>query len=196
LGLLVPNTAPPSDSVTVGSGPAPELPDLAATPLFDLATYGTPLSQPSQLTPTFDAVATLVLGKHPGMRHGRPELVHTINGQAAPYVPPLHVTEGQRVFVRLVNDTDEYHPIHLHGHVFEVVSRNGVSLTGSPVRLDTVLVGPHETWEVAFTADNPGIWMVHCHVLIHAGFGMATTVNYAGVYTPYEMGTRSGNMPE
>ena len=57
-------------------------------------------------------------------------------------------------------------------------------------------MAPHETWEVAFLADNPGIWMLHCHVLLHAGFGMTMTVNYAGVSTPFEMGSRSGNMPE
>jgi FtsP/CotA-like multicopper oxidase with cupredoxin domain len=57
-------------------------------------------------------------------------------------------------------------------------------------------VGPGETWDAAFAADNPGIWMVHCHVLVHAAFGMAMTVNYDGVYTPFEMGTSSGNMPE
>jgi FtsP/CotA-like multicopper oxidase with cupredoxin domain len=59
-----------------------------------------------------------------------------------------------------------------------------------------VLVGPHETWDVAFTADNPGVWMIHCHVLIHASYGMTMTVNYDGVYTPFEIGERSGNMPE
>ena len=47
-----------------------------------------------------------------------------------------------------------------------------------------------------FVGDNPGIWMLHCHVLLHAGFGMTMTVNYAGVSTPFEMGSRSGNMPE
>jgi hypothetical protein len=49
---------------------------------------------------------------------------------------------------------------------------------------------------MAFVADNPGIWMLHCHVLLHAGMGMSMTLNYAGVYTPSEIGTRSGNMPE
>jgi FtsP/CotA-like multicopper oxidase with cupredoxin domain len=69
-------------------------------------------------------------------------------------------------------------------------------MQGSPLHLDTVLVGPHQTWDVAFAADNPGIWMFHCHVLLHAAYGMSLTVNYAGVSTPYEMGSRSGNVPE
>ncbi len=49
---------------------------------------------------------------------------------------------------------------------------------GQPIHLDSLLVGPHETWEVAFAAGNPGIWMLHCHVLLHASFGMSMTVNY------------------
>ena len=51
---------------------------------------------------------------------------------------------------------------------FELVSRDGEPLSGSPVRLDTMLVGPGETWDAAFTADDPGVWMIHCHVLVHA----------------------------
>jgi FtsP/CotA-like multicopper oxidase with cupredoxin domain len=77
-----------------------------------------------------------------------------------------------------------------------VLSRNGELLQGSPVHLDTLLVGPHETWDVAFAGDNPGIWMFHCHVLLRAGMGMSTTINYVGISTPFEMGSRSGNMAE
>ncbi|HEY3078733.1 MAG TPA: multicopper oxidase domain-containing protein [Chloroflexota bacterium] len=116
LGWFVRNDAPPSDSVTIGSGVAPELPDVGSTPQFDLATYGTPLPQTSA---PFDRVAPLVLGKKPAIRDGRVELVHTINGEASPYVPALQVSHGQRVLVHIVNETDEYHPIHLHGHVLE-----------------------------------------------------------------------------
>jgi FtsP/CotA-like multicopper oxidase with cupredoxin domain len=64
------------------------------------------------------------------------------------------------------------------------------------VHLDSLLVGPRDTWDVAFVADNPGVWMFHCHVLLHAAMGMVTTLNYAGISTPFEMGSRSGNMPE
>ncbi len=184
---------PPSQAVAIGNGPAPDQPDLAAIPVFDTTTYGTPAAE---LTGPFDVTAPLVLGKQPGMRDGRPQLIHLINGQPAPNVAPLRVTEGQTVRLHLVNDTDEYHPMHIHGHVFTVLAHNGQPLTGSPVHLDSVLVGPHETSDVGFVADNPGVWMIHCHVLLHAGMGMMMTLNYTGVYTPYEMGTASGNMPE
>jgi FtsP/CotA-like multicopper oxidase with cupredoxin domain len=64
------------------------------------------------------------------------------------------------------------------------------------VLLDSILVGPHETWEVAFLADNPGLWMLHCHVLVHAAYGLSTMLSYAGIWTPYSIGTTSGNFPE
>ena len=183
----------PSDVVTIGEGAAPEPTDLLATPMFDLLSYGAPDSQAAM---PFDRTTSMVLDAQPGFRDGRPELVHTIDGFASPWAPPLQVTEGQRVLLHVVNNTDEYHPMHIHGHVFTVVSRNGESATGSAVRLDTLLVGPHESWDVAFVADNPGIWMIHCHVLLHAEMGMSMALNYTGVSTPFEMGTRTGNLPE
>jgi FtsP/CotA-like multicopper oxidase with cupredoxin domain len=100
------------------------------------------------------------------------------------------------IHLHIVNLTGEYHLMHLHGHIFTVLALNGKAIQGSPVHLDTILVGPHETWDVAFLANNPGIWMLHCHVLLHASFGMSMTVNYAGITTPFEMGSRSGNVPE
>jgi FtsP/CotA-like multicopper oxidase with cupredoxin domain len=123
-------------------------------------------------------------------------LIHTINGHASPNVPPITVSVGQIVHLHVVNNTAEYHPMHLHGHVLSVIARNGVAIEGSPVHIDSVLVGPNETWDVAFAADNPGIWMFHCHVLLHASMGMVATINYTGVSTPFEMGSSSGNVPE
>jgi FtsP/CotA-like multicopper oxidase with cupredoxin domain len=182
-----------SDMVTIGGGAAPPSVDADQAPLFDALSYGAPTAAD---VGAVNRSATIVLGDGPGVRDGRVELVHTLNGRSSPDVPPLEVTEGERVMLHLVNDTDEFHPMHIHGHVFSVVARDGVPAAGSPVYLDTVLVGPRETWDVVFVADNPGIWMVHCHVLLHAGMGMSMTLNYAGVYTPFEMGTRSGNVPE
>ncbi len=65
------------------------------------------------------------------------------------------------------------HPIHLHGHSFRVISRGG---RPTPHRewLDTVLLSPRESAEIAFVADNPGEWMFHCHVLEHQAGGMMT----------------------
>jgi FtsP/CotA-like multicopper oxidase with cupredoxin domain len=182
-------------TVTIGDGQPPTATDPQLVPVFDATTYGAPVPDPVASAPS-DATYPIVLDKHPGFRDGRPELLHTINGQPSPDVPPIEVQPGQVVRLHIVNDSGEYHPMHLHGHVMSVLARNGQPIEGSPLHLDTVLIGPDETWDVAFAADNPGIWMFHCHVLLHAASGMSLTVNYADVATPFEMGTRSGNVPE
>jgi FtsP/CotA-like multicopper oxidase with cupredoxin domain len=182
-------------SLVIGTGPAPDAGDLASLSLFDPMQYGAPAPD-AVASGSFDATFPIVLGEQGGLHDGRIELVHLINGQATPNVPPITVSEGQAVRLHIVNNTAEYHPMHLHGHVFSVLSKNDQAIAGSPLHLDSVLIGPNETWDVAFAADNPGAWMLHCHVLIHATFGMSMSVNYAGISTPFEMGTRSGNMPE
>jgi FtsP/CotA-like multicopper oxidase with cupredoxin domain len=181
--------------VTVGDGPPPAAPSPAALPAFDPLQYGVPASDPVAAARP-DASYPIVLTEGPGFHGGSVQLVHEINGQASPNVPPIVVHEGEVVRLHIVNDTPEYHPMHLHGHTMSVLDRDGRPASGSPVRVDTVLVGPHETMDVAFLADNPGLWMFHCHVLLHAAFGLTMSIDYAGISTPYEMGTRSGNMPE
>jgi FtsP/CotA-like multicopper oxidase with cupredoxin domain len=181
--------------VTVGDGAVPASPRLDAVPAFDPIHYGVAAADPVAAA-AVDASFPILITDQPGFHDGRIELVHEINGAASPNIPPITVREGQVVRLHIVNDTSEYHPMHLHGHTMSVLSRNGDPVTGSPMRLDSVTVGPHETWDVVFLADNPGLWMLHCHVLIHAAFGLTMSVNYAGITTPYEMGTRSGNMPE
>jgi hypothetical protein len=61
--------------------------------------------------------------------------------------------------------------------VFQVSEIDGVKLTNGPLR-DTILVLPHSTEKIIFDAQNPGIWMMHCHVLYHMAAGMMTTTNY------------------
>jgi FtsP/CotA-like multicopper oxidase with cupredoxin domain len=192
---LTPATSPARHTVTFGSGGAPALPDLRGVHGFDPLRYGTPAADPVAAAPA-TATHPIVIADGPGFHDGRVELVHSINGQASPNVPPIVVHEGDMVRLHIVNTTGEYHPMHLHGNTMSVLSRDGVPVSGSPVRLDSVLVGPHETLDVAFLADNPGIWMLHCHILIHASFGLMMTVNYEGVSTPYTVGMLSGNVPE
>jgi FtsP/CotA-like multicopper oxidase with cupredoxin domain len=182
-------------SVTIGDGPLAPSPRLDTLAAFDPIHYGVPAADPVA-TAHVDATFPIVLTEQPGFHDGSIQLVHEINGKASPGVPPITVREGEVVRLHMVNDTSEYHPMHLHGHTMSVMSRNGAPVTGSPVRLDSVLVGPHETWDVVFLADNPGLWMFHCHVLLHAAFGLTMSIDYAGITTPYSMGTRSGDMPE
>jgi FtsP/CotA-like multicopper oxidase with cupredoxin domain len=91
-------------------------------------------------------------------------------------VPPLAVTKGQRVELLFDNRTPMPHPMHLHGHTFQVVEINGERFAGA--RRDTVLVTPGARVVVAFNADNPGWWALHCHLLYHMDAGMFTTVRY------------------
>jgi len=192
--VLFASHKPQLPTVRFGGGETP-VADAAALPLFDALGYGAPANDPLT-TATPNVTMPLVLSKQPGIRDGTVQLVHMINGQASPDTQPISVSEGDIVRLHIVNNTAEYHPMHLHGHVFSVLAIDGSQVRGSPIHQDTVLVGPNRTVDVAFVADNPGVWMLHCHVLLHAGMGMTTSINYVGYSTPFEMGTRSGNMPE
>jgi FtsP/CotA-like multicopper oxidase with cupredoxin domain len=91
--------------------------------------------------------------------------------------PPLSVVQGERVEILFVNQTPMSHPMHLHGHEFQVMAINDQKFPGA-VR-DTVLVTPGSRVLVAFDANNPGHWALHCHLLYHLHAGMFTTVQYA-----------------
>jgi FtsP/CotA-like multicopper oxidase with cupredoxin domain len=88
----------------------------------------------------------------------------------------VRVKPGQRVALKFINETGMPHPMHLHGHSFQVIEINGKPLQGA--LRDTVLVPPKSSVTVAFDANNPGIWYVHCHILWHLAAGMATLVQY------------------
>jgi FtsP/CotA-like multicopper oxidase with cupredoxin domain len=103
----------------------------------------------------------------------------SMNGEHWPNVTPLMITNGQRVVIEMVNHSMMAHPMHLHGHAFQVTALDGASLAGA-VR-DTVLVSPMGSVTVAFDADNPGRWAFHCHNLYHMMAGMMTEVRYPGM---------------
>ena len=89
--------------------------------------------------------------------------------------PFLHLKKGESVILRMINDTDFVHPMHLHGHFFRVLAINDAATPHREWR-DTVIMGPRQTIDVAFVADNPGEWMYHCHILDHAAGGMMGTI--------------------
>jgi FtsP/CotA-like multicopper oxidase with cupredoxin domain len=89
------------------------------------------------------------------------------------------IATGQRVAIEMLNHTMMPHPMHLHGHAFQVVAINGAPFAGA-VR-DPVLVPPMSSVTIAFGADNPGRWAFHCHNLYHMVSGMMTEVRYAGI---------------
>lgn len=85
--------------------------------------------------------------------------------------PMFEAKLGRSVRMEISNRTAFPHGIHIHGHHFRVLSRNGISHPFQDVR-DTVLINADETVDVAFVADNPGKWMIHCHMLSHQASGM------------------------
>lgn len=103
----------------------------------------------------------------------------TINGQTYPKTPRINVRRNDLVTVRFTNKTDMDHPMHLHGHVFEVTEVDGVSLA-RPLPKDTSLVRGNEgTLSWRFRADSPpGRWLLHCHNAVHMMDGMMTLVQY------------------
>lgn len=102
--------------------------------------------------------------------------VWIIDGAPYPRNKPLVVTTGQRTAVRIKNETGMSHPMHLHGHVFQVIEIGGLPVDGA-VR-DTVLVPPMTNIMIAFDADNPGNWAYHCHNLYHMEAGMFSYLAY------------------
>jgi FtsP/CotA-like multicopper oxidase with cupredoxin domain len=163
---------------------------------FDPAAYGRPTETPFDASSRFDREFAFDIGRKPGFLNGRPGMHWTINGDIYPDVPVFVVEQGDLVKVTITNDTKSVHPMHLHGHHALVLSRNGAAVSGSPWWTDTLDVEPNERYELAFRADNPGIWMDHCHNLKHAAEGLTMHVAYAGVQTPFRVGGRAHNHPE
>jgi FtsP/CotA-like multicopper oxidase with cupredoxin domain len=164
------------------------------TPL-DLLSYGKPAElqfDPGSADRRFDSR----VGRRPGFLDGRPGLWWTVNGHLYPDVPMFVVAEGDVVRMRITNSSGEVHPMHLHGHHAVVLSRDGAPATGSPWVVDSLNVGNGESYEVAFVADNPGIWMDHCHNLPHARQGLVAHLMYEGVSTPFRVGGPARNEPE
>ncbi len=96
------------------------------------------------------------------------------NGIAGlPEKPLASVAKGRTIVVDMINDTRWPHAMHLHGHHFRVIARNGKVVTGTPWR-DTELVDAGERVRIAFVANNPGKWVFHCHMLEHQAAGMIT----------------------
>ncbi|GIJ38404.1 multicopper oxidase family protein [Micromonospora andamanensis] len=185
--------------VAVWLRPRPDAPDgeaatqdTAAWPELDLLTYGTSTPVPLR-TASADRQFTLVLDRGLAMVDGRPAFAQTVNGRGHPSIPDQLVAEGDVVRFTVVNRSLETHPWHLHGHPVLILSRNGQPSSGSPLWMDTFDVRPGEVWEVVFQANNPGIWMNHCHNLPHADQGMMLRLRYDGVSTPFHGAHAAGH---
>ena len=114
-----------------------------------------------------DKTFMAMLGEEPGYRW-------TINGRIHGEHQPFDVRQGERVEMTFMNPTTMMHPMHLHGHHFQVVAVNGRRFAGA-VR-DTVIVPAHAPITIAFDANHKGSWFLHCHHLYHMATGMMTEV--------------------
>jgi FtsP/CotA-like multicopper oxidase with cupredoxin domain len=181
-----------TSGLVLGSGgPAVPQPDR----LVDLLTYGTPA--PLGFDPDrADRQFRYSIGRRPGFLDGRPGLWWSINGHLFPDVPMFVVEEGDVVRMHLENHSGAVHPMHLHGHHAVVLARNGVEATGSPWWIDSLDVASGDNYDIAFVADNPGIWMDHCHNLPHAAQGLVAHLMYAGLTEPFRVGGGKDNQPE
>lgn len=97
-----------------------------------------------------------------------------INGHAFdmqnPYAGAFEARAKDRVRVNITNETTMWHPMHLHGHTFQ--------LSDGGARKDTVIVRPKERVTFEFDANNPGQWLTHCHNAYHAARGMMSVSSY------------------
>jgi FtsP/CotA-like multicopper oxidase with cupredoxin domain len=167
----------------------------APSEAVDQLTYGLPTAvgfDPAAANRIFD----YKIGRRPGFVNGKPGVYWTINGRLFPKIPMFMVAEGDIVRMRISNHSGQAHPMHLHGHHVLVLARDGVPATGSPWWTDSLEVKNAQTYDVAFRADNPGLWMDHCHNLAHAKQGLVAHLMYQGVTTPFRLGRHTANYPE
>jgi FtsP/CotA-like multicopper oxidase with cupredoxin domain len=105
----------------------------------------------------------------------------TINGHGFPAVVPVLAAVGETVRIRFMNEGVMMHPWHSHGHVMNVVARDGRPLGNAAFECDTLGVNPGERYDVLIKAERPGVWAFHCHILPHVEgmsgmFGMVSTL--------------------
>lgn len=127
-----------------------------------------------------DTEATLKLSLREGA-NGGPEW--TINGKADPMEPLFTWREGSTVLLSIENLVETEHPFHLHGQFFEVLDAR------QPGLKDVVLVPPGGKVKIRAYVDNPGRWMMHCHILEHAEAGMMAEI----VVTPKDGSAPTNN---
>jgi manganese oxidase len=114
----------------------------------------------------------------------------TLNGRSAPYITPLLVRLGSRVRLRMVNMSPiDHHPMHLHGHTFWITGTEGGRIPETAwIPSNNVLVGVAQARDVEFIANNPGDWVLHCHMFHHMMNHMTVMVGPMG-------GHSRGGMP-
>lgn len=162
----------PEPIFSLPSNPLSE-PDLTAAERHEIALQGGMMGG----RPMSGGMGGMMQGMSRGAAWSINGMAMTGDGHAG--MPPLMTLQQNRTYALTIqNTTAWWHPMHLHGFSFRVLTRNG---TAVPHRqwADTVLLAPRDVVEVAFVADNPGDWMFHCHVTDHQEAGMMTVLRVA-----------------
>jgi FtsP/CotA-like multicopper oxidase with cupredoxin domain len=179
---------PPDALPRLPANPVPE-PDLAAAERHEIALQGGMMGGMGM------ASGSMMMGRGRGMMSGGRMMGGSgmmggmmsggatwamngmsMTGDGQPNMPPLlTLKRGKSCVLALRNETAWWHPMHLHGHSFRVISRDGKPNPRREWR-DTVLVPPRENLEIAFVADHPGDWMFHCHITDHQEAGMMAVI--------------------
>lgn len=89
--------------------------------------------------------------------------------------PLINIDRGKRYRVRWRNATDDVHPIHLHRHTFEVTTIAGAPTAG--LNKDVIMLGGYQSLDIDFTADQPGLSLLHCHQQLHMDYGFMTLLS-------------------
>lgn len=121
----------------------------------------------------------------------------TINGRSAPYITPLVVRLGDRVRIRFVNmSAIDHHPMHLHGHTFWITGTEAGRIPETAwIPSNNVLVGVAQARDVEFIANNPGDWMIHCHMFHHMMNHMASMVGPMPMHGEVSLSTGKRRSP-
>ncbi|MBX5437181.1 MAG: multicopper oxidase domain-containing protein [Alicyclobacillaceae bacterium] len=133
----------------------------------DHGLYGPLIVDPATPSTHYDVDALYVLGGWNIAGGEDNEDGFTMDGKPYPNAPQLNVKLGQTVRIRLINASGmSEHAMHLHGYTFRVIAIDG-NPVAHPQAQNTLTLLPGETADIAFTANNPGRWMFHCHILDH-----------------------------
>lgn len=143
---------------------------------WSYARFGKPAATAA---PAAGEIIEMVFAKDNAADHGFNRW--TINGAAYPNTemmapPSHHLEQGRRYRIRMRNQSDDIHPIHLHRHSFELVSVAGERTSG--IMKDVLMLGGYQEAEVDFIANNPGLTLFHCHQQLHMDYGFMTLFDY------------------
>jgi FtsP/CotA-like multicopper oxidase with cupredoxin domain len=169
---------PLANRIELPANPLPQ-PDLASAQTHEIRFQGGMMGQLHAATlngQTMNMMSLMRAGKAWAV-NGVVSAGHTMHAGHSEHAA-LTLRRGRTYIFAFVNETRWHHPIHLHGHSFNVIRRNGQPTRHQEWR-DTVLMAPDERVDVAFVADNPGDWMMHCHILEHQDGGMMSVFRVA-----------------